>query len=245
MSRFATSAKRPMNISIAAGVAGTVAVTGTVVAVASDTPAKPRVKPVAFATPDTGVASVTAQLARQETVAQVRQDRNLAAVKTAKRKADARHKAAAKRAAAARTTQFTSASRSNSRAYSRAYSRADEHLSASASHVLQLAAAQSGDSYSYGAAGPNSFDCSGFTQYVFGLIGISLPHSAAEQSALATPVSRPQPGDLVFVHNGGGGSISHVAIYAGGGYWYEAANPGETVGKHPAWSTNVSFGRVL
>ena len=115
-------------------------------------------------------------------------------------------------------------------------------MSASAAHVLQIAAAQSGDSYSYGAAGPDSFDCSGFTQYVFGLIGISLPHSAAEQASVATPVSRPQPGDLVFVHNGGGGSIGHVAIYAGGGYWYEASHPGQPVGMHPAWSTNVSFG---
>ena len=118
-------------------------------------------------------------------------------------------------------------------------------MSASAAHVLELAAAQSGDSYSYGAAGPDSFDCSGFTAYVFGQVGISLPHSAADQSSIATPVSQPQPGDLVFVHNGGGGSIGHVAIYAGGGYWHEAAHPGQTVGKHRAWSTNVTFGRVL
>jgi cell wall-associated NlpC family hydrolase len=237
MSRFATSARGPMNISIAAGVAGTVAVTGTVVAVASDQPARPRNKPVAFATPDTGFAGASAQHARQASVAQAREDLSLAAVKAAKRKAAARHRAAVKRAAASRRTRLSRVSRS--------FSRADEHLSASAAHVLKLAAAQTGDSYSYGVAGPNSFDCSGFTQYVFGLIGISLPHSAAEQASLATPVSRPQPGDLVFVHNGGGGSIGHVAIYAGSGYWYEAANPGETVGKHPAWSTDVSYGRVL
>jgi peptidoglycan DL-endopeptidase CwlO len=226
-----------MHISVAAGIAGTVAVTSTVVAVASDQSARPRTKPVVFGSPDPAVSGDTAQLARQGTADQGRHDRSLAAVKAAKRRAQARHKAAAKRAAASRTARFATASRS--------YSRADEHMSASAAHVLDLAAAQSGDSYVYGAAGPDSFDCSGLTQYVFGLIGISLPHSAAEQAALATPVSRPQPGDLVFVHNGGGGSVSHVAIYAGGGYWFEAAHPGQTVGKHPAWSTNVSFGRVL
>lgn len=237
MSRFGSSAKRPMNISIAAGVAGTVAVTGTVVAVASDQPARPRHKPAVFGTPDRGVSGATAQFSRHDSVDQARHDRSLAAVRAARHRAHARHLAAAKRAAAARTTRFTSASRS--------FARTDEHLSASAAHVLKVAAAQSGDSYSYGAAGPDSFDCSGFTQYVFGLIGIALPHSAAGQSSLATPVSRPQPGDLVFVHNGGGGSISHVAIYAGGGYWYEASNPGQRVGKHPAWSTSVSFGRVL
>ena len=62
---------------------------------------------------------------------------------------------------------------------------------------------------------------------------------------VASRVSSPQPGDLVFVHNGGGGSIGHVAIYAGGGYWYEASNPSAGVGKHRAWSTNVTYGRVL
>jgi cell wall-associated NlpC family hydrolase len=226
MSRFASTAKSPMHMSIAAGVAGTVAVTGTVVAVASDRPVHPRVKSAGFTAPDTDVSSTAAVLAQHQTVAQARQGREREAVKArlqaAKRKADARHKAAAARAADARTTQLSSASRS--------FSRADEHLSSSAAHVLQLAAAQSGDSYSYGAAGPDSFDCSGFTQYVFGLVGISLPHSAASQSMVAKPVAQPQPGDLVFVHNGGGGSIGHVAIYAGGGYWYEAANPGQTVG---------------
>jgi peptidoglycan DL-endopeptidase CwlO len=238
MSRFATTAKRPMNISIAAGVASTVAVTGTVVATAADHPARPRIKPVAFTTADTGVDTAAAQLQRQETAALVRQDQRIAAIKAAHRRAVARHKAAARRAARA-------AHRASVRAASRSYTRVDEHMSASAAHVLEIAAAQSGDSYSYGAAGPDAFDCSGFTQYVFGHVGISLPHSAAQQATVATPVSQPQPGDLVFVHNGGGGSIGHVAIYAGGGYWYEASNPSQPVGKHRAWSTNVTFGRVL
>jgi len=237
MSRVAISAKRPMNISIAAGVAGTVAVTGTVVAVASEHPVKPRVKPAALMAADTATPEATVQLARQEAAAQVRLDQRLAAIKAAKLKAIARHKAAAKRAAKAH--------RAAQRAAARSFPRVDEHMSSSAAHVLQIAAAQSGDSYSYGAAGPDSFDCSGFTQYVFGHVGISLPHSAAEQATVATPVSQPQPGDLVFVHNGGGGSIGHVAIYAGGGYWYEASNPNQPVGKHRAWSTNVTFGRVL
>jgi cell wall-associated NlpC family hydrolase len=237
MSRVAISAKRPMNISIAAGVAGTVAVTGTVVAVADEHPVKPRIKPVASVAPDTTLTNATAQLQRREAAAQVLRDQRLAAIKAAKLRAIARHKAAAKRAAKAH--------RAAMRAAARSFSRVDEHMSASAAHVLAIAADQSGDSYVYGASGPDQFDCSGFTQYVFGHVGISLPHSAAQQAAVATPVSQPQPGDLVFVHNGGGGSIGHVAIYAGGGYWYEAANPSEPVGKHRAWSTNVTFGRVL
>jgi cell wall-associated NlpC family hydrolase len=238
MSRFATTAKRPMNISIAAGVAGTVAVTGTVVATASDHSVSPRTTSVAFTNTDAGVASAAAQLQRQETAALARQDQRMAAIKAAHREAVARHKAAARRAARA-------AHRAAEQTASRSATRVDEHMSASAAHVLEIAAAQSGDSYSYGAAGPDAFDCSGFTQYVFGHVGISLPHSAAGQATVATPVSQPQPGDLVFVHNGSGGSIGHVAIYAGGGYWYEASNPSQPVGKHPAWSSNVTFGRVL
>ena len=226
-----------MNISIAASVAGTVAVTGTVVAVADDHPVKPRIKPVASIATDTSQSDSAAQVARQQTAAQARLDQRLAEIKAAKLRAIARHKAAAKRAAKAH--------RAAMRAASRSFSRVDEHTSASAAHVLQIAAAQSGDRYVYGAAGPDQFDCSGFTQYVFGHVGISLPHSAASQATVATPVSQPQPGDLVFVHNGSGGSIGHVAIYAGSGYWYEAANPNEPVGKHRAWSTNVTFGRVL
>jgi cell wall-associated NlpC family hydrolase len=140
------------------------------------------------------------------------------------------------RAAAARKK---AASRSNS------FGRTDERMSRSAANVLSIAAAQSGDRYVHGANGPDSFDCSGFTQYVFGKVGISLPHSSGAQRSMVSRISSPQPGDLVFVHNGGGGSVSHVAIYAGNGYWYEASNPSIGVGKHRAWSSNVSYGRVL
>ena len=239
MSRFAISAKRPMNISIAAGVAGTVAVTGTVVAVASDHPVKPRVKPVAFMAADAGDAERTAQLRDRK--------RPRRSVRTSgsppSRPPIVRRWRATRPQPGARPERRTGPPQ---QAASRSFSRVDEHMSASAAHVLEIAAAQSGDSYSYGAAGPDSFDCSGFTQYVFGHVGISLPPlGSAEQATVATPVSQPQPGDLVFVHNGSGGSIGHVAIYAGGGYWYEASNPNQPVGKHRAWSTNVTFGRVL
>ena len=244
MSRFATSAKRPMHLSVAAGVAGTVAVTGTVVAVAADQPASPRIKPVSFQR-DTDLSSTTSQLALRHAVQQADQQhqhdlalQRIATAKAlAKAKRDKAHRAAAKRAAEARKVSHATASRS--------FSRVDAPASASVAHVLSIAAAQSGDSYVYGAAGPDSFDCSGFTQYVFGKVGISLPHSAAAQHAVATPVSTPAPGDLVFVYNGGGGSIGHVAIYAGNGYWYEASNPRTGVGKHRAWSSNVSYGRLL
>ena len=112
--------------------------------------------------------------------------------------------------------------------------------------MLEIAAATaSGAYYAHGGMGPNGFDCSGFTSYVFNKVGINLPHSSSAQRSVVQRVSNPQPGDLVFVYNGGGGSIGHVAIYAGGGYWWEASNPSMGVGKHRAWSSAVSYGRIL
>jgi cell wall-associated NlpC family hydrolase len=243
MSRFATSAKRPMNVSVAAGVAGTVAVTGTVVAVASDQTATPRLKPVSFHRAFAGDAQQTTLRTERGTVLeqQARDEaraRLAAAKHRAKVKREKARKLAAKRAAEARQLGGGSASR--------AFSRADGPMTASAAHVLELAAsAASGAYYVHGGSGPNAFDCSGFTAFVFAQVGISLPHQSGMQRSVAKPVSTPAPGDLVFVYNGGGGSIGHVAIYAGDGYWWEASNPATGVGKHRAWSTNVSYGRVL
>lgn len=277
VSRLAASAKRPLNAGIAAGVASTVAVTGTVVAVAADEGATPRARsatgPAARSAPDhtrPGLR-VTAPAERTSGSDPDRQlDQHRAQAMARKRIGDAERRAAARRERAhrlaverakarkaakaeraARQEADRAASRAaDSRAHrsaSRSSSRtsASSSASASATRVLQVAAAQSGDRYSYGAAGPDVFDCSGFTQYVFGQVGISLPHSSSAQAGVVSRISSPRPGDLVFVYNGGGGSIGHVAIYAGGGYWYEASNPSQPVGKHRAWSTNVSYGRLL
>ena len=230
----------PLHLTVAAGVAGTLTVTGTVVASAADSSSvatKDRTTtPVTAAAHDVAQFSdPTSQLALHEAVA-TQQQRRQAAIAAAKEKArlkaKAKREAARKRAAEARTC--SSASRSV------------ERMSASAAHALQIARdAASGAYYTHGGAGPSGFDCSGFTMYVFSKMGISLPHSAASQSAMVQHVSSPQPGDLVFVYNGGGGSVGHVAIYAGGGYWWEAANESVGVGYHRAWTTNVSYGRVL
>ncbi len=82
-----------------------------------------------------------------------------------------------------------------------------------------------------GASPATGFDCSGLVQYVYGLNGISLPHSSASQAYAGTPVSRSElrPGDLVVFQGTNGPGISHVAIYYGNGWMISASNPGTGV----------------
>ncbi len=89
--------------------------------------------------------------------------------------------------------------------------------------VVQTASNYIGSSYVYGAAGPNSFDCSGFTSYVYRQHGINLNRTAAGQYSNGTAVARSnlQPGDLVMFGKSG---INHVGIYIGGGNIVHAAN---------------------
>lgn len=96
----------------------------------------------------------------------------------------------------------------------------------SASNVVAIARRYVGYPYVYGAAGPNAFDCSGFTQFVYRQVGISLTRSAASQ--YNTPGTRVrsysalQPGDLMFFANTAGPGITHVGIYAGNGQMIHA-----------------------
>lgn len=81
--------------------------------------------------------------------------------------------------------------------------------------------------YVMGGSSFSGFDCSGFTQYVFSKYGVSLEHSAAEQSTHGSPVSRGalQSGDLVFFDtNGGHNNITHVGIYIGSGQFIDASS---------------------
>ena len=96
-----------------------------------------------------------------------------------------------------------------------------------AADAVRTAFAQLGDPYSWGAAGPNAFDCSGLTMYSWASAGVSLPHSSSAQYSAVQHVSVAdlQPGDLVFYYS----PISHVAIYIGGGRIIDAPYPGLNV----------------
>ena len=103
-------------------------------------------------------------------------------------------------------------------------------VSGKGSTVVETAKKYLGAKYVYGASGPNSFDCSGFTSYVFKLHGVSLSRTAKGQYSNGTAVSRAnlQPGDLVMFGPSASG-INHVGIYIGGGKIIHAENPSSGV----------------
>jgi len=105
--------------------------------------------------------------------------------------------------------------------------------------ILGIAASLAGIYYVYGGTTTAGFDCSGFTQYAFGKVGISLPRTAEAQRQATTPVSNPQPGDLVFF----GSPAHHVGIYAGNGMMWDSPQTGSSIGLHSARS-NGTYGRV-
>lgn len=107
----------------------------------------------------------------------------------------------------------------------------DEKSSATADKLIAVGKSKLGSPYVFGSSGPNSFDCSGFTSYVFAQAGISLPRVASSQAYDGKRVSKAnlQKGDLVFFNTFGG--ISHVGIYIGSGNFIHASsyNSGVTI----------------
>jgi cell wall-associated NlpC family hydrolase len=95
--------------------------------------------------------------------------------------------------------------------------------------IVSIAMQYLGSPYVYGGASPAGFDCSGFTQFVFAHVGISLPHSSSAQGRMtAIAPEAAMAGDLVITDGGG-----HVGIYLGDGTMIHASTP----------STGVKIGR--
>lgn len=106
--------------------------------------------------------------------------------------------------------------------------------------VVRVAKAQVGDRYKYGANGPNAFDCSGLTKYVYKkAVGKTLPRSSSAQKNAGKAVARKnaKPGDLIY-------TPGHVAVYIGNGKQVEAARPGVGVVKRHIWQDNPRFVRM-
>jgi cell wall-associated NlpC family hydrolase len=99
--------------------------------------------------------------------------------------------------------------------------------SGTAAAAASIAMGKSGAPYEYGAAGPNTFDCSGLVVWAFAQAGRpGLPHSTYSLIGMGVevPMDQAQVGDLVFTNNAG-----HMGIYVGGGSFVHAPRTGRTV----------------
>ncbi|WP_422334717.1 C40 family peptidase [Rhodococcus sp. (in: high G+C Gram-positive bacteria)] len=92
--------------------------------------------------------------------------------------------------------------------------------------AVQAAQSKLGAPYVYGAAGPNSFDCSGLVQWAYKQAGLNLPRTSYDQASAGMPVAQPdlRPGDVVSFYGG-----SHSGIYAGNGNVIHASTSGQPV----------------
>ncbi|MFD6139629.1 C40 family peptidase [Promicromonospora sp. NPDC060271] len=120
-----------------------------------------------------------------------------------------------------------------------AASSVDIPASAIGNSVISIASRYIGVPYVSGGSSPSGMDCSGFTKYVFGQLGIELPHSSSAQAGYGTqvPASQAQPGDLMW-------TPGHVSIYAGGNTMIDASKPGTVVDFRPIWQSNPTFIRL-
>ncbi|QBI56479.1 C40 family peptidase [Streptomonospora litoralis] len=101
------------------------------------------------------------------------------------------------------------------------------NASGSAGVAVDFVYAQVGDSYSMGANGPDTWDCSSLVQAAWAEAGVSLPRTTYDQVNAGTPVSwdAMQPGDLIFFYDG----PSHVGMYVGNGNMVHGSKPSAPV----------------
>jgi len=113
----------------------------------------------------------------------------------------------------------------------------DVKAAISGSAVIAEASKYVGVPYVGGGASPSGFDCSGFTSYVYGKLGISLPRTSGAYYNVGTRVSSPQPGDIIV-------SPGHLGIYAGPNLQIDAPRPGKSVQFRGIWQSNPVYVRV-
>lgn len=91
--------------------------------------------------------------------------------------------------------------------------------------IVAYAEEYMGTPYVLGGNGPNQFDCSGFTKYVYSHFGYTLNRTATDQLQNGVSVSKDelQPGDLVFFKYRTSKPVSHVGIYIGNGEFIHAS----------------------
>ncbi|GLW57240.1 C40 family peptidase [Kitasatospora phosalacinea] len=96
-------------------------------------------------------------------------------------------------------------------------------------NAVGAAASKLGSWYSYGAAGPSTFDCSGLMQWAYKQAGVSIPRTSQAQAgagtSLGTNIANARPGDLIIYY----GDQHHVGMYVGNGQIIHAPHTGAQV----------------
>lgn len=102
--------------------------------------------------------------------------------------------------------------------------------------IISTAIAQLGKPYVWGAEGPDSFDCSGLTQYCYNAAGISIPRTSGDQGGCGPTysVEAAIPGDILWMSG-------HVGLAIGGGSYIHAPTTGDVVkiSTYQMWSHSV------
>lgn len=116
------------------------------------------------------------------------------------------------------------------------------------SSLIKTANSLKGARYGFGSMGPNTFDCSGFTTYVFSKHGIKLPRSTSGQATHGTKVNKSElaEGDLVIFSNTYKKGPSHAGIYIGNGkFIHSSTSRGVVVDSLSSgyYSSKFSYGR--
>jgi cell wall-associated NlpC family hydrolase len=109
-----------------------------------------------------------------------------------------------------------------------------------AARAISAARQQVGKPYVFGGSGPDTWDCSGLTQWAFEQAGVLLPRTAADQYAAVSnkvPLGQLQAGDLLFwaTDTSDPSTIHHVAIYLGNGVMLAAPHTGTDVQIQPVY----------
>ena len=154
-------------------------------------------------------------------------------------------------------TKIASAKKSSSKKLSQEHKQSKKsflsRLTSGSKSPLKLSAAkkQLGKRYVWGAEGPYSFDCSGFTSYVCKKSGVCLPRRSIDQSKVGKRVSRKnlKPGDLVFFDTSRRhrGYVNHVGIYLGNNKFIHASSAKKKVViaslEKPFYKSRFKWGR--